>query len=47
MMILCVDNTPIMLQSVKENAMAAFPLADVQTFLAAESAVSACIKEVK
>ena len=47
MMILCVYNTPIMLQSVKENAMIAFPLADGQTFLAAESAVSACIKEVK
>ena len=33
MTILCVDNTPIMLQSLKENAQNAYPHADVQTFL--------------
>ena len=38
MTIICVDNTPIMLQSLKENATTAFPYADVQTFLTAESA---------
>ena len=39
MTIICVDNTPIMLQSLKENARNAYPHADVQTFLAAESAL--------
>ena len=39
MTIVCADNTPIMLQSLKENAMIAFPEADVQTFLTAESAL--------
>ena len=33
MTIVCVDNTPIMLQSLKENAQLAYPYADVQTFL--------------
>ena len=33
MKIVCVDNTPIMLQSLKENAEKAYPYADVQTFL--------------
>ena len=33
MTIVCVDNTPIMLQSLKENARNAYPYADVQTFL--------------
>ena len=33
MTIVCVDNTPIMLQSLKENARYAYPDADVQTFL--------------
>ena len=33
MTIVCVDNTPIMLQSLKENARSAYPDADVQTFL--------------
>ena len=33
MTIVCVDNTPIMLQSLKENARNAYPCADVQTFL--------------
>ena len=33
MTIVCVDNTPIMLQSLKENAQNAYPYADVQTFL--------------
>ena len=32
MTIVCVDNTPIMLQSLKENAQSAYPYADVQTF---------------
>lgn len=39
MTIVCVDNTPIMLQSLKENAVLAFPQADVQTFLTAEPAL--------
>jgi two-component system response regulator YesN len=39
MTIVCVDNTPIMLQSLKENADKAYPCADVQTFLCAESAL--------
>ena len=32
MTILCVDNTPIMLQSLKESAEKAFPYADIQAF---------------
>ena len=40
MTIVCVDNTPIMLQSLKENADKAYPCADVQTFLSTESALS-------
>ena len=39
MIIVCVDNTPIMLQSLKENAQNAYPYADVQTFLTEESAL--------
>ena len=39
MTIVCVDNTPIMLQSLKENADKAYPCADVQTFLSAEPAL--------
>ena len=39
MTIVCVDNTPIMLQSLKENADKAYPYANVQTFLTAESAL--------
>ena len=39
MTIVCVDNTPIMLQSLKENANKAYPYANVQTFLSAESAL--------
>ena len=39
MTIVCFDNTPIMLQSLKENAQYAYPCADVQTFLAEESAL--------
>ena len=39
MTIVCVDNTPIMLQTLKESADKAYPNADVQTFLAAESAL--------
>ena len=39
MTIVCVDNTPIMLQSLKENAEKAYPCADVQTFLSTESAL--------
>ena len=39
MTIVCVDNTPIMLQSLKENATIAFPHADVKAFVAAESAL--------
>ena len=39
MTILCVDNTPIMLQSLKENATKAYPSANVQSFPAAEAAL--------
>ena len=39
MTIVCVDNTPIMLQSLKENAEKAYPCANVQTFLSTESAL--------
>lgn len=39
MTIICVDKTPIMLQSLKENADKAYPYANVQTFLTAESAL--------
>ena len=39
MIIVCVDNTSIMLQSLKENADKAYPNADVQTFLSAEPAL--------
>ena len=39
MTIVCVDNTPIMLQTLKENATVAFPRAEVQTFSAAERAL--------
>ena len=40
MTIVCVDNTPIMLQSLKENADKAYTYADVQTFLTAEPALN-------
>ena len=39
MTIVCVDNTPIMLQSLKENAETAYPNANVQTFLSAKPAL--------
>ena len=39
MTIVCVDNTPIMLQSLKENACNAYPCANVQTFLTEDSAL--------
>ena len=39
MIIVCMDNTPIMLQSLKENADKAYPNADVQTFSSAASAL--------
>ena len=39
MTIVCVDNTPIMLQSLKENADKAYPYANVQTFLSPEPAL--------
>ena len=38
MTIVCVDNTPIMLQSLKENAEKAYPYAEVQTFGSAGAA---------
>lgn len=44
MTIICADNTPIMLQSLKENAICAFPDANVQTFLTAEAALSCAEK---
>jgi DNA-binding NarL/FixJ family response regulator len=40
MIIVCVDNTPIMLQSLKEDAGKAYPNANVQTFLAEEPALT-------
>lgn len=40
MVIVCVDNTPIMLQSLKEDAGKAYPDANVQTFLSAEPALA-------
>ena len=39
MTIVCFDSTPIMLQSLKENAEKAYPYANVQTFLFTESAL--------
>lgn len=39
MVIICLDNTPIMLQFLKENAINAFPDADVQSFLSVEPAL--------
>jgi len=39
MTIVCVDNTPIMLQSLKENAVKAYPCADVQAFLSSAPAL--------
>ena len=39
MTIVCVDNTPIMLQSLKENAENAYPAAEIQTFLTETSAL--------
>ena len=40
MTIVCVDNTPIMLQSLKDSAVRAFPNADIQAFSTEESALS-------
>lgn len=40
MVIVCVDNTPIMLQSLKEDADRAYPNANVQAFLNAEPALA-------
>ena len=39
MTIVCVDNTPIMLQSLKESAQNAYPDANVRTFLTEEPAL--------
>ena len=39
MIIVCVDNTPIMLQNLKENAEKAYPDADVQAFRTVEHAL--------
>ena len=39
MVVVCVDNTPVMLQFLKENAETAFPHADIQAFPAEESAL--------
>lgn len=44
MTIVCVDNTPIMLQSLKENAEKAYPSADIQTFLSAGPALDYTVK---
>ena len=40
MTIICVDNTPIMLQTLQENATVAFPHANVQAFPGAEAALN-------
>ena len=40
MTIVCVDNTPIMLQSLKEVAGKAYPCADVQAFASTASALN-------
>ena len=40
MTVICVDNTPIMLQALKENVAIALPNANVKTFLTAESALN-------
>lgn len=45
MTIICADNTPIMLQSLKDNAEVAFPHANIQTFLSAEAAWN-CAEEI-
>lgn len=39
MVVICVDNTPIMLQFLKENAETAFPQADIQAFVTEEHAL--------
>ena len=39
MIVICVDNTPIMLQNLKENAEKAYPYADVRAFCTAELAL--------
>ena len=39
MTVVCFDNTPIMLQWLKENAETAFPYADIQAFLTEEPAL--------
>lgn len=39
MTVICMDNTPIMVQSLEENALSAYPHANVQSFLAAEPAL--------
>ena len=38
MVVICVDNTPILLQTLKDNAVRAFPNADVQAFPLEEQA---------
>ena len=38
MVVICVDNTPILLQALKDNAVRAFPNADVQAFPLEEQA---------
>ena len=40
MTVVCFDNTPIMLQSLKENARQVFPHADIQAFLMEEPALN-------
>lgn len=39
MTVVCFDNTPIMLQSLKENAESVFPQGDIQAFLTEEQAL--------
>lgn len=39
MIVICVDNTPIMLQNLKENTEKAYPYADVRAFRTAELAL--------
>ena len=46
MTIVCVANTPIMLQLLKETAVTAFPYADVRGFLQEDPALSGGVTEL-
>ena len=44
MTIICVEDTPIMLQTLKENAEKAYPHADIPAFLSAKFALPSGVK---